>query len=78
MVSAPDRLTLVDATLAVSRLCGQPIAYSVIWRLIVQGDVPAERVRNRWTLCRADLPRIAAVLSGRAPPDSAEPRRAAA
>jgi hypothetical protein len=34
----------------------------VLWKGAVEGAFPAERVRNRWYVQRADLPRVAQAL----------------
>ena len=62
MESESERIPLVDGSQELRRLCGQTMPYNVLWRAIVEGAVPAERIRGRWYLKRADLPRIAETL----------------
>ena len=41
----------------------QPVGYGPIYRGILSGAIPAEQVNsNRWTVSRADLPKVAAAL----------------
>ena len=52
-----DRCALSDIPSELRRLYGQTASYSVLWKAAVEGAFPAERVRNRWYVRRADLPR---------------------
>ena len=41
----------------------QPVGYGAIYRGILSGAFPAEQMSgNRWTVSRADLPKVAAAL----------------
>jgi hypothetical protein len=45
----------------------RPVPYGAIYRGILSGAIPAEQVSsNRWTVSRADLPKVAAALGLRA------------
>ena len=57
-----DAIPLPDAPRAL-KAHGASITYLSLWRLVVAGDVPAERAGGRWVINPADLPRIAATLS---------------
>jgi hypothetical protein len=37
-------------------------SYYALWRLVVDGIIPAERVGGRWYVDRPDLPRVAEAL----------------
>lgn len=58
----PDAIPLPDAPRAL-KAHGATVTYLNLWRLVVAGDVPAERAGGRWVINPADLPRIAATLS---------------
>jgi nucleoid-associated protein YgaU len=57
-----ERCALSDIPAELRRLYGQTASYSVLWKAAVEGAFPAERVRNRWYIQRADLPRVAQAL----------------
>jgi hypothetical protein len=42
---------------------GATCTYMQIWKAVVSGDVPAQRIRNRWHVRRADLQTIAQILT---------------
>lgn len=62
MPATSDRISLPDTPLELRRLYGQVVSYGVLWRLVVEGAVPAERVRGRWFVARNDLPLVAEAL----------------
>jgi hypothetical protein len=57
-----ERLALVDALRTLREQCGEAPDYNQLWRLVARGDVPAERIRGRWSVNRSDLPQVAAAL----------------
>jgi hypothetical protein len=61
-MTSEDRCALSDIPAELRRRYGQTASYSVLWKAAVEGDFPAERVRNRWFVRRSDLPRVAQVL----------------
>jgi hypothetical protein len=44
------------------RAYGLSTTYQRLWRAVVAGDVPAERVGKKWHVRTADLPIIAQIL----------------
>ena len=56
-----DNITLTDAPRAL-RAHGCETSYSRLWRAVVAGQVPAERVGKKWHVREADLPIIAQIL----------------
>ncbi len=63
MDAPPDeRCPLTSLPTELRRHYGQTASYSVLWKGAVEGAFPAERVRNRWYIQRADLPRVAQAL----------------
>ena len=45
---------------------GATCSYMQVWKAVVSGDVPAQRIRNRWHVRKADLPMIAQFLTDKA------------
>jgi hypothetical protein len=64
MADELDRLPLPRALPELRRLAGAAApGYRRLYSLVLDGRIPAEIGRNgRWTVSRADLPRIAAML----------------
>jgi hypothetical protein len=62
MPSDSSRIRLTDATRKLFQQYGKQVAYNDLWRHVAQGSVPAERIRGRWHVREADLPRIAEAL----------------
>jgi hypothetical protein len=64
-----DRIPLTLLPLELRRLTGGNVpAYRVGYNAALDGRIPAERGDNgRWTVARADLPKIAAALGCTAP-----------
>jgi hypothetical protein len=58
----PDDLSLPEAMREIQRRYGKAPAYHQLWHGIARGVIPAEQVRGRWKIHRADLPRVAAAL----------------
>lgn len=57
-----DRLSIVDLMQELRRRYGQVPAYNTVWHAIACGEIPAERVRGRWRVKRADVAQVAAVV----------------
>ena len=74
VIDMPDeRIPLVSATRELKAITvGRSPPYQHIWKLIANGDLPAEQINGRWFIKRADLPAIAKLL-GLLDPDA--PRR---
>ena len=70
----PDLLGTAEASVELNRTYKVDVSQRRVWEAVVSGRVPATRVRGRWYLARADLPRIAESL-GHAPPLPAAPDR---
>lgn len=49
------------------RELGATATYRTIYRMVIDGAIPAETVNGRWFVRRADLQKIASVLHARAP-----------
>ena len=62
-----DTLALIDAVTELRVRFGVALPYQTAWGLCVGGILPAARVRGRWYLRRADLPRVAALAGSRQP-----------
>ena len=56
-----DNITLTDAPRALAAH-GLATTYQRLWRAVVAGEVPAERVGKKWHVRTADLPIIAQIL----------------
>jgi len=56
-----DNIPLTDAPRAL-RAHGLSTTYQRLWRAVVNGEVPAERVGKKWHVREADLPIIAQIL----------------
>ena len=57
-----DRIYATEVPATFRRQYGASVNYQALWRLIVSGEVEAEKVGNRWTVPKAALPTIAATL----------------
>jgi hypothetical protein len=68
-------LALVDLTRKLRDTYGVNIAYNALWRAVIDGTLPAERIRNRWFVKTDDLPKIPALMGHPMPtaPSSAAP-----
>lgn len=62
MMQPNESLSLVDVLQEIRRTYGQPVTYNILWKLIAEGSIPAERVRGRWQVQRRDLARVAEAL----------------
>lgn len=51
-------LYLPDATRALNA-AGVMATYPQLWRAVVEGRIPAERIKRRWMIRKDDLPKIA-------------------
>lgn len=60
-----DYISLTDTPRAL-REHGATCSYMHIWKAVVGGDIPAQRIRNRWHVLKADLPAIAQILKASA------------
>ena len=57
-----DRMYATEVPTALRRQYGASVNYQALWRLIVSGEVEAEKVGNRWAVPKAGLPVIATTL----------------
>ena len=62
-----DSIALIDAVTELRVRFGVALPYQTAWSLCVGGVFPATRVRGRWYVRRADLPRVAALAGSRQP-----------
>lgn len=60
-----DHISLTDTPRAL-RAHGATCSYMHVWKAVVGGDIPAQRIRNRWHVRKADLPAIAQILTDKA------------
>jgi hypothetical protein len=60
-----EHISLTDTPRAL-RDHGAACSYMNIWKAVVAGDIPAQRIRNRWHVRKADLPAIAQILTDKA------------
>ncbi len=65
--TADDDIALIDAVTELRVRFGVALPYQTAWGLCVGGVFPAARVRGRWYVRRADLPRVAALAGSRQP-----------
>lgn len=66
-MNADQRIPLPLLPHELRRLTGNAPGYRRIYNLVLDGRIPAELGDNgRWTVSRADLPRVAEVLAGEA------------
>jgi hypothetical protein len=65
--TADDDIALIDAVTELRVRFGVALPYQTAWGLCVGGILPATRVRGRWYVRRADLPRVAALAGSRQP-----------
>ncbi len=63
--TADDDIALIDAVTELRVRFGVALPYQTAWGLCVGGVLPAARVRGRWYVRRADLPRVAALAGSR-------------
>ena len=56
-----DNIPLTDAPRAL-RAHGLATTYQRLWRAVVAGEVPAERVGKKWHVRESDLATIAQIL----------------
>ena len=68
-----DTLDLIDAGAELRDAHGVNATYNQLYKACLDGMVPEVRVRGRWRLRRADLPRIAATLGRNRQPARAKP-----
>ena len=68
-----DTVALIDAVTELRERFALVVPYQSAWSGCVDGTVPARRVRGRWYVRRADLPRVAAALGGSRRPARPEP-----
>ena len=45
---------------------GATCSYMHLWKAVVAGDIPAQRIGSKWVLRKADLPEIAKILTDKA------------
>ena len=65
---AAELIGLTELPTALRRLTGaEPPSYRALYAKVVDGAVPAERVRGRWYVDRCNLGNIAQQLGLRAP-----------
>lgn len=57
-----EHISLTDTPRAL-REHGATCSYMLVWKAVVGGNIPAERIRNRWHVRKADLPAIAQILT---------------
>jgi hypothetical protein len=41
---------------------GQPVEYRTVYKQVLNGNLPADNIRNRWYVLKSDLPAIAAAF----------------
>lgn len=58
-------ISLTDTPRAL-REHGAACSYMLVWKAVVAGDIPAQRIRNRWHILKSDLPAIAQILKASA------------
>ena len=57
-----DLLGLAEAVNTLNKTFASEVDYRFFYQQVVNGRIPAVRVRNRWYVSRGDLPRIAEIL----------------
>ncbi len=57
-----NNIALPIASRDLAELTGKSVSYSRLYKAVLDGTVPAERVGSRWFLRRADLPVVAGIL----------------
>jgi hypothetical protein len=68
-----DDLDLIDTVTELRDAHGVNASYNQLYKACLDGMVPGVRVRGRWRLRRADLPRIATTLGRNRQPARAKP-----
>lgn len=61
-VTPPGHLELPAVLQTVNRQYGGRASYTDLWRLVVEGMVPATKNGRRWMVDPADLPHVAELL----------------
>ena len=64
MAYSQKQISLTDAPRAL-REHGAVIQYQALWKHVVAGDFPAERIGKHWMLHAADIPTIAKALTSK-------------
>ena len=64
-VKMNDLLSLTDTAVALREFGLRP-TYQHVWRAVVAGDIPAQKVGKKWKVMPADLPSIAQTLAAKA------------
>ncbi|MBO1081853.1 hypothetical protein [Roseomonas haemaphysalidis] len=61
--AAPDRIPLSQLPRELAAIAsGQTVDYRAAYRQVLNGNLPADNIRSRWYIQRADLPAIAAAF----------------
>jgi len=59
----PDTTISLTDTPRALREHGATCSYMQLWKAVVAGDIPAQRIGTKWILRKADLPVIAQTLT---------------
>jgi hypothetical protein len=67
MSSSPRLLLLVEVMGVLRERYGASVGYQILWRMAVEGRIPAGRTNGRWRLAEEHVPLVAAALGLAAP-----------